>query len=128
MTAIAVEVTVTPDEAARIEQARGVLSRARVDSFDWPHTDRSCRRVRMAAGDLEEILKVYEDLLAGTLHPASVYEDLAVGHPDDALAQALALATGEIEDCASALVIIVRRECSEEMAAMVSGQDGLVST
>jgi hypothetical protein len=123
MTAIAAEVTVTPDEATRIEQARGVLSRARADSFDWPHTERSRRAVTMAASDLEEALEFHGNLLSGALHPASEFPQLAARHPDDALAQALALATGEITDCASALVIIVRRECSEEMAVMVSGQD-----
>jgi hypothetical protein len=116
-------VAVTPDEAARIEQARDVLSRARADSFDWPHTERSRRAVTMAASDLEEALEFHGNLLSGALHPASEFPQLAAGHPDDALAQALTLAAGEITDCASALVIIVRRECSEEMAAMVSGQD-----
>ena len=122
MSATLTEVTVTPDETAIITRARGILSRARVDSFDWPHTARSRRAVTMAALDLEDALELHEDLRSLRLHPAAVYEDLAAGHPDDALAQALTLAAGEIADCASALVMIVRRECSQEMAAMVSGE------
>jgi hypothetical protein len=117
----------TPDEAALIERAEGILSRAGTWAFDWPHTARSRQAVTAARRDLEEALEFHGNLLSGALHPASEFPHLAAGHPDDALAQALALAAGEIADCASALVIIVRRECSEEMAAMVSGQDGSVA-
>lgn len=121
-------VTVTPDEAAQIDQAKGILSRAGTWDFDWPHTARSRGAVTAARQNLEEALEFHGNLLSGALHPASEFPQLATGHPDNALAQALALAAGEITDCASALVIIVRRECSEEMAAMVSGQDGLVAS
>jgi hypothetical protein len=122
MTATLAGVTVTPDEAALTGRARDVLARARTDSFDWPHTARSRRAVTGAALDLEDALEFHQNLLAGLLHPASEFPHLAAGHPDDALGQALEMAGREISGCTAALVATVRRECSEEMAAYVSGE------
>ena len=100
----AVTIALTTDEAEAIARANAALSHIRADSFPWEAARSG--EIKACADSLRESLDDYGYLAAGDIHPASLFFDLAGGHPDDALAQALDKVTQDIRKWTRDLVAL----------------------
>ena len=113
------EVTLTPDESAAIQRAHGILARVRADGFLWPWSADKRTSILMAIDGLEDSLDEHRGLRHGTVHPESVFFDLAAGHPDGALAEALERVAEDIRDWTAALASL-----ADEATVLANSTEG----
>ena len=93
----------TDAEAVFIICAKAQLARVHADTFPWPRETGKRTSILMASDGLRDSLDEFKGLRQGTLHPESVFFDLAPGHPDGALAEAMERVTEDIRDWTAAL-------------------------
>ena len=117
MTTLAETVTRTPAEAEVIARAEAALAAVDSGTFPWP--SEGGRWITDYAQWLADDLEAREDLLAGRIHPASEFPELARWWPDDALGQAVEKIVQDIAAGTEALVERVRRYCGDEGAEFV---------
>ena len=98
-------IALTKAEAEAIARANAALSWIRADGFPWPVNG---SEIKTYAAGLRDSLDDYADLTAGRTHPATLFFDLAPGHPDDAMAQALDRVTEDIRKWMRALVVLAQ--------------------
>lgn len=79
----------------------------------------------MARYELEEALDVHGRLRTGELHPELEFPELE--HETEALEIALGKVAEDADAWADYLVMVVREHCGEEVAAYVSGAQGVSS-
>jgi len=100
-------VTLTPAETALMERASAQLLRVLADTFPWPPRrtgDLSERDdLKGTIAGLRASLADFNALRDGRIHPASLFFDLAAGHPDGALAEAMERVAQDIADWTGAL-------------------------
>ena len=114
-------IALTTAEAEAIARANAALARVRADTFPWAFARSG--EIKAHADELREALGDYADLTTGSTHPATLFFDLAAGHPDDAMAQALDKVTEDIGNCTRELAALANeaedaaRAREEELAA-----------
>ncbi len=116
----------TPAESITLAAAFTALSRVKAGAFPWPpRRDGICLSDDLK-GTMAGLLASIADFTAlrtGGTHPATLFFDLAAGHPDGAMAQALDLVTEDIRDWTGALTSLadeaeaIARAREEELAA-----------
>lgn len=105
----------TPREAAVIDEALDVLGQIEDPAFPAPADRDAYKAFAECAHGLRDAVELHEDIRTGLIHPARVYDDLAGGQ-DDALAQALELATGDIADWTAAMRLLIGQHCETRHA------------
>ena len=113
----AFEAALTPDETALMDRAIAQLLRVLADAFPWPADSGG---IKVCLAGLHESLADFNGLRDRTVHPATLFFDLAAGHPDGALAEAMERVAQDIADWTGALNSLAGEA---EAAAFVSGED-----
>ncbi len=116
----------TPAESITLAAAFTALSRVKAGAFPWPpRRDGICLSDDLK-GTMAGLLASIADFTAlrtGGTHPATLFFDLAAGHPDGALSEAMERVAQDIADWTGALDSLageaeaIARAREEELAA-----------
>ena len=94
-------IALTKDEAEAIARANATLAWIDAGTFPWAFARGG--EIKACAAELREALDDYTALTTGRTHPATLFFDLAAGHPDGALGEAMGRVTQDITDWTTTL-------------------------
>ena len=101
-----VTIALTAAEGEAIERASDALKWIGADTFPWAFARSD--EIKACADGLRDSLDDYAALTTGRTHPASLFCDLAAGHPDGAIGDALDRVTADIRDWTRELEALAR--------------------